>query len=260
MANITTNDGTQLHYTRKGSGKKTLVLVHGWQVSSAVWNLVADELSSKYQLIIVDLRGAGASNAAPGPYTVEQHSEDLFNLVQSLELKNFVLVGHSMGGAIAQRFAADHCELLAGLIVIASVPASGLELPADFQAFFRSAAGNRSQTEALWKVFIANPLAAETFTMLLDSSMTVKPEACLESFDSWRQLNFADEVKRIITPTLVIAPEADNPMTPDFLHEKIVALIPNSRLTVIEKTSHYAQLEQPQELVKLITHFVDELP
>ncbi|WP_338250652.1 alpha/beta fold hydrolase [Dictyobacter halimunensis] len=259
MAYITTNDSIQLHYTRKGSGTKTLVLVHGWQVSSAVWNLVADELSRKYQLIIVDLRGAGASNAAPGPYTVEQHSEDLFNLVQSLELKNFVLVGHSMGGAIAQRFAADHCELLVGLIVIASVPASGLELPADFQAFFRSAAGNRSQTEALWKVFIANPLAAETFTMLLDSSMTVKPEACLESFDSWRQLNFADEVKRIMTPTLVIAPEADNPMTPDFLREKIVALIPNSRLRVIEKTSHYAQLEQPQELGKLITHFVDEL-
>lgn len=259
MANITTSDGTQLHYTTMGTGTKTLVLVHGWQVSSAIWNLVTAELSSKYRLIIIDLRGAGASNAASGPYTVEQHSADIFSLVQSLELKNFVLVGHSMGGAIAQRFAADHSDLLAGLIVIASVPASGLELPPDYQAFFRSAAGNRNQTEALWNVFIANPLPAETFNMLLDSSMTVKPEACLEGFDSWRQLNFADEVKRIKTPTLVIAPAADNPMTPDFLREKIVELIPNSRLTIIEKTSHYAQLEQPQELVRLITNFVDEI-
>lgn len=259
MAHIITNDGTQLHYTTMGAGAKTLLLVHGWQVSSAVWNLVADELSSKYRLIIVDLRGAGASNAASGPYTVEQHSADIFSLVQSLELKDFVLIGHSMGGAVAQRFAVDHSDLLAGLIVIASVPASGLELPPDFQAFFRSAAGNRSQTEALWNVFIANPLPAETFAMLLDSSMTVKPEACLENFDSWRQLNFVDEVKRIKTPTLVIAPADDNPMTPDFLRETIVELITNSRLTIIEKTSHYAQLEQPQELVRLTMSFVDEI-
>jgi len=95
--------------------------------------------------------------------------------------------------------------------------------------------------------------------MLLDSSMTVKPEACLEGFDSWRQLNFAEEAKRITTPTLVIAPASDNPMTPDFLREKIVEGIPNSRLTGIEGTSHYAQLEQPQELVKIITQFVEEI-
>lgn len=259
MSTITTNDGIQLHYITMGTGPKTLLLVHGWQVSSAVWNLVVDELAAHYRLIIVDLRGAGASNEATGPYTVERHSEDLFNLVQYLELKNFVLVGHSMGGAIAQRFAADHDELLAGLIVIASVPASGLELPPDFQAFFRSAAGNRSQTEALWQVFIATPLAPETFSMLVDSSMTVRPEACLEGFESWRQLSFTEDVKRITTPTLVIAPAADNPMTPDFLHEKIVEFIPNSRLTIIEKSSHYAQLEQPQELVKIIVQFVDEI-
>lgn len=259
MASIATSDGTQLHYTSTGTGTKTLVLVHGWQVSSAIWNLVVDQLAAQYHLILVDLRGAGASNTAPGPYTVERHSEDLFNLVTHLALKDVVLVGHSAGGAIAQRFAIDHGELLAGLVLIAAVPASGLDLPPDFQAFFRSAAGNRSQTEALWQNFIANPLPREIFNMLLDSSMTVKPEACLEGFDSWRQLNFADEGKNIKTPTLVIAPAADNPMTPDFLREKIVEIIPNSRLTVIESTSHYAQLEQPQELVKLITQFVNEL-
>ncbi len=259
MASIATSDGTQLHYRSTGTGTKTLLLVHGWQVSSAVWNLVVDELSSKYRLIIVDLRGAGASNTAAGPYTVERHSEDLFNLVQSLALKDIVLVGHSAGGAIAQRFAIDHGELLAGLVLIAAVPASGLELPPDFQAFFRSAAGNRTQTEALWKNFIAHPLPPETFTMLLDSSMTVKPEACLEGFDSWRQLSFAVEATKITTPTLVIASAADNPMTPDFLREKIVEIIPNSRLTIIENTSHYAQLEQPQELVKIITQFVDAI-
>jgi non-heme chloroperoxidase len=260
MASITTNDGVQLHYTSMGTGTKTLVLVHGWQVSSAVWNLVVDELAAKYRLILVDLRGAGASNTAPGPYTVERYSEDLFNLAQKLELKHFVLVGQSMGGAIAQRFAVDHGELLAGLVLVASVPASGLELSPEFQAFFRSAAGNRSQTEALWKNFIANPLPPETLTLLLDSSMTVNPEACLEGFDSWRLLNFAEEVKHITTPTLVIAPVADVPMTPDFLRERIVELIPNSRLVIIDETSHYAQLEQPQELVKIIARFVDEIP
>ncbi len=259
MASIATSDGVQLHYTSTGTGAKTLLLVHGWQVSSAIWNLVVEKLTEKYRLILVDLRGAGASHTASGPYTVERHSEDLFNLVTNLALKDIVLVGHSAGGAIAQRFAIDHGEVLAGLVLIAAVPASGLELPPDFQAFFRSAAGNRSQTEALWKNFIANPLPSETFTMLLDSSMTVKPEACLEGFDSWRQLNFAEEAKQITTPTLVIAPASDNPMTPDFLREKIVEVIPNSRLTVIEGTSHYAQLEQPQELVKIITQFVEEI-
>jgi pimeloyl-ACP methyl ester carboxylesterase len=259
MASIATSDGAQLHYTSTGTGTKTLVLVHGWQVSSAIWNLVVDGLATKYRLILVDLRGAGASNTAPGPYTVEQFSEDLFHLVTQLALKDIVLVGHSAGGAIAQRFAVDHGELLAGLVLISAVPASGLDLPPEFQAFFRSAAGNRSQTEALWHNFIANPLPSETFTMLLDSSMTVKPEACLEGFDSWRQQDFANEVENIKTPTLVIAPSADNPMTPDFLREKIVEIIPNSRLTVIESTSHYPQLEQPQELVKLIGQFVDEI-
>jgi pimeloyl-ACP methyl ester carboxylesterase len=259
MPTITTNDGVQMHYKHMGTGSKTVVLVHGWQVSGSVWNIVVDELAAMYQLIVVDLRGAGASNDALGPYIVERYSEDILNLVETLELERFVLVGHSMGGAIAQRFATDHSDLLAGLVLIASVPASGLPLPPEAQALFRSTAGSRAQTEAFWQTTLANPLPPAIFNMLVDSSMTVRPQACLAAFDSWRQLNFAHEVGHISAPTLVLAPAVDTPMTPDFLYEKVAALISNSRFVIIDNTSHYPQLEQPQQLVRLLVQFIDEL-
>ncbi len=259
MAKIEALDGASIHYREMGQGSRTLVLIHPWHTSGATWTLVQESLATQNRVIVVDLRGTGDSQAAPGPYTVEHYSQDLYNLSQSLELKDFVLVGHSMGGGIAQRFAVDHGELLSGLILLTSVPPTGLTLSPETQAFFRSAAGNRTQTEALWSGFIANPLPPETFKALVDSSMTVSPEASLESFDSWRQLNFAAEVRQIQTPTLVIAAAFDNPLTPDFLREKIVNLISSSCLSVIENTSHFVQLEQPKELVKLINEFVVKL-
>jgi pimeloyl-ACP methyl ester carboxylesterase len=81
----------------------------------------------------------------------------------------------------------------------------------------------------------------------------------LESFDSWTHLDFASEAATIDTPTLILAPAADRPMTPEFTRERVADVIPGSRLVVIEEAGHYLPLEQPERVAALVDRFVDAL-
>jgi pimeloyl-ACP methyl ester carboxylesterase len=86
----------------------------------------------------------------------------------------------------------------------------------------------------------------------------VSADAALESLAAWQGANFGDEAATIETPTLVLAPSADRPMTPEFLKANVADVIAGSKLEVIE-SGHYLPLEQPELLAKRIGRFVDEL-
>ncbi|MFW2830441.1 alpha/beta fold hydrolase [Sphingomonas sp. ID0503] len=112
-----------LHWRRDGA--PTLVLLHGMRDHAHSWDWVARRLSSAYNVIAPDLRGHGDSDwSQDGSYSLFNYVSDLAEIIDTLGLNGINLVGHSLGGHIALRFAASFPDRLQSLCTI-----EGIELP-----------------------------------------------------------------------------------------------------------------------------------
>lgn len=106
MFYITSTDGVKIAvYDYCPHGKQNVLLLHGWPLSHQIFEYQVNLLTNcGYRVITVDLRGFGRSDTPACGYSYDQMSTDLFQIVRRLRLKNFILVGFSMGGAIALRY------------------------------------------------------------------------------------------------------------------------------------------------------------
>lgn len=248
-----TSDGAELSYEERGSDGPRLLFVHGWQGNRSVWRAAIDALPAEYRTVSVDLRGSGDSESAPGPYTLERFAADLRELIESLGIAPVVLVGHSMGGTVVLRLAVDAPELTRGIVLIAPVPASGGGFSPKGAAYLRATAGNPDAVRGWLTRTILNPPDEATLDFLCAAAAKAAPDAALASFESWAYADFADETKSIVAPALVIAPEHD---APDTCENKVAALLPNARFAVLPHSAHYANVERPHEVARLIQELV----
>lgn len=103
---VNLSDGGTVHYLRTNQDKQPILLIHGFQVDSRMWLRTALALRDKYDLIMPDVRGHGLSSAMPLDLIEETLSDDMVELVNSLNLQQKpIIVGHSMGADIALRLA-----------------------------------------------------------------------------------------------------------------------------------------------------------
>src|SRR6476469_2315211 len=116
MTNRVRVNGVELHYVDQGSGTP-LILIHGIGGSTAGWSEVQPLLSQQLRAIAVDVRGFGESDKPDGLVTPELWASDIAGLLDALRIDRAVILGHSMGGVIAQRFAVDFPGRLVALIL-----------------------------------------------------------------------------------------------------------------------------------------------
>ena len=120
-----TEDGTRIQYEMHGSGKMTVILLHGWGGSASYWRELVSHLNLEgLQIIAPSYRGHGDSGQPATGYTLDQFAKDMLSVADDAGAERFVLVGFSMSGKFAQYIAAEHPERILGLVLIAAVPAS----------------------------------------------------------------------------------------------------------------------------------------
>jgi pimeloyl-ACP methyl ester carboxylesterase len=218
-----------------------------------VWDDVIAELGPSARANAADLRGSGTWSAAPGPYNLERFAADLRELIASLEIEPVIVVGHSMGATVALRLAADSPDVVRGLVLVAPVPASGGGFSAKGQAYLQATAGDCVAARA----WLARTLSDASNHVLLErlcrAAAKTPRNVALESFESWAHADFAEETKAIAVPTLVVAPENDQPETSKV---KVAELIDGAVHVVLPGASHYAIVEQPAAIAHLIQNFV----
>src|SRR5271167_4953435 len=120
MSTITTKDGTQIYYKDWGTGQP-IVFSHGWPLSSDAWEDQMMFLASRgYRCIAHDRRGHGRSSQPWNGNDMDTYADDLATLVEALDLKQAVFVGHSTGGGEVVRFLARHGSKRAVGVVLIS--------------------------------------------------------------------------------------------------------------------------------------------
>jgi aminoacrylate hydrolase len=109
----------RLHYAEAGQGMP-LLLISGLNGLAKPWQGIVPELAKHFRVITHDHRGLGNSDAWAGEYSVNQIANDVLGLMDRLQIERAHIVGHSLGGAVAQALAADHPQRVAGLVIYAS--------------------------------------------------------------------------------------------------------------------------------------------
>ena len=101
------SDGAAIAWSRTGAGDTALVFIHGWSCNSAFWREQVDAFAADYTVVTLDLPGHGQSSGDREPWRVGDYGADVAAVVTELELERVVLIGHSMGGLVALRAAAE---------------------------------------------------------------------------------------------------------------------------------------------------------
>jgi non-heme chloroperoxidase len=245
-------DGARLAYHIVGEPPPRVLLVHGWMTSGRVWDQVLPALAAHGPLV-VDLRGAGASGACAAGITLDRLVDDLVAVVDHAGLARFHLVGHSMGGQLAQLLAARAPGRLRSLALLNPVPVAGLPLPAPVADSFRAAGGQRAVFDGILDA-ACRQLPAEARALLLDEALAIAPAVIAEVFDAWTAGSPAPvspPPSMTGVPTLVLA--TDDPFLPRaLLADAVAARFPGAALEHLPGPGHYPQLEHPAATAALL--------
>jgi len=220
-------------------------------VTGQVWSGFAPKLETR----------AVAPTTIPPPSEVATATLDTLarrTLEQATEagLDRFDLIGHSMGGQVAQLVAAIAGERVRSLVLVNPVPLSGLPLPPEVAAAFRGSGGNRAAQEAILDQACLE-LAPAAKHALLDDAATIAPAWIARALDLFVAGGDASKLAAITCPTLVVA--TDDPfLPPAFLEQAIVAKIAGARLATLHGPGHYPQVEHPDALAALMRAFLAE--
>ena len=227
---------------RPGTGP-TLVFLHYWGGSARTWDLVVDRLAGR-DVLRVDFRGWSRSSALPGPYTLGQLADDTLAVLADAGVTDYVLVGHSMGGKVAQLVAATRPAGLRGIVLVGSGPAKpAAQVTPEYQ-------------EALSHAYDS----AESVAGARDHVLT-GGDLDLGRLDDteWPLRGIAQDItehtRMVSVPALVVAGEHDQVEPVGVLRDNLVPYLSQADFVVVPHTGHLIPLEAPADLVDAITAF-----
>ncbi len=134
MSQTIRTKGAELVVEEAGMDGPALVFLHYWGGSARTWDPVAARLPARRCRVLVNQRGWGGSRAMDERYDLEALADDVAAVVGDREIARYVLVGHSMGGKVAQVLAGRRTRGLAGLVLVAPAPPTPMEVPAEVRA------------------------------------------------------------------------------------------------------------------------------
>lgn len=256
----------KLYYEDLGGQGHPLLLIAGLASDALSWLLQTPALRARFRILLCDNRGAGRSPKPPGPYSISEMSLDILEMQDHLKLRRTHLLGHSMGGAIAQRLALEHPERVSKLVLACS--------PSHFtgrsMAVVESWAGCVSlgaDAAVLGRVlfpwlytsdFLDQPGNLEAaITALRRHPYPLDPQGLEAQVAALRAHDTRSELQRIVAPTLILAAEQDLLVPPPHC-ATVAASISGSRLTILPATGHSCMLQTPDAFNQAVLSFLQD--
>lgn len=249
--------GARLHYLEAGEGKP-IICFHSTPASARFYQPQLDRFASDYRVIAVDLRGHGDSEKPRGSYRMSEFLEDYVALFDALHLKDFVLVGCSVGGIAAQLYALEHAANLRGLVLIGS--------PCSRRG--RDVAGfNQAVREKGWPAVARglvdkqlNPSTAPAVKEWATQEYLKTPlyVRAAEEAALLAEIHHTERLPEISTPTLLVAGEAEEREIFEQM-ELMSQRIPNAERHVIAGAAHVPNFEQPAAFNAILERFLRKI-
>ena len=224
MPTITTKDGTEIYYKDWGSGQP-IVFSHGWPLSADAWEDQMIFLGERgYRCIAHDRRGHGRSSQPWQGNDMNTYADDLATLVEKLDLRNAIHVGHSTGGGEVARYIGRHgTERVAKAVLIGAVPPLMLKTAANpggtpIEAFDQIRAAVLAGRSSFWKELAVpfygfNRPGAKVSQGLIDSfwlqGMLAGHKAVYDCVKAFSETDQTEDLKKFDVPTLILHGDDD---------------------------------------------------
>jgi|SRR5437764_3981402 len=260
-----------LYYEDHGSGDP-VVLIHGYPLSGSSWEKqIPALLAAGKRVITYDRRGFGKSSQPTSGYNYDTLAEDLHKVVTHLGLRNFALVGFSMGGGEVARFIGKYgSKDVSKAVIIGGVPPYLLKtsdnpegvngavfesiqkaVAADRYAFFTEFFKNFYNTDELLGKLVSEQAVQASWNV----AATASPTASLACVPTWHE-DFRNDVARIDVPTLVIHGDSDRIVPLSAAGERTAKLVKSAQLHVIKGGPHNVAWTHAEEVNSALLNFL----
>jgi pimeloyl-ACP methyl ester carboxylesterase len=248
-----------LNYLRQGDGYP-LVFVHGYLGGAAAWEDQIATFSKHYDVIIPELAGYGGSFGSVACSSIVGYATQLLSFLTQINIDRFHLVGHSMGGMIAQQMAHQEPERINHLVCYGTGP-QGM-MPNRFETLDRSRErlhedGVKSTAQRITATWFAKGKAASRYSACAKLGENVTIETALAGLKAMETWDGRDALSAIHQPTLVLWGDGDQSY--DWRQpEALWTGITNSKLAVMPGCGHNAHMENPDLFNTLVEKFLPE--
>jgi len=257
------SNSISLYYQTKGKGYP-IILISGWNGDhQSVWpNSVVDALAKHFHVIQFDNRGVGRSDQPDIPYSIEMMADDVAGLMQALQLDKAHVIGYSMGGQIAAKFAEKYpkkINRMIGCVCYANIN-THVRLFVETLIELHELNLAESVIEKIGLPWIfSNQFLEKNFASLVPQQGELQPKSLVglkRQFDA--QCAFKSEAecfRAIKAPTLFIGGEEDLICPPADI-KKFADLIPDSEIMIFSEAGHLLSLEYPNKFAQVICDFL----
>jgi len=242
-----------------GSGPEHILLIHGFISSPRWWqHMTAQLVPERIHAHAVELRAAAGQEGAPSDFTVERAAEDLAAYVAWRNMSKCVVVGHSLGAAVATRFALSYPQAVRGLVLISPLPQDGVPLPEPAQQWMLMQQGEPAGLrQLLHGVFAVAPEAQLMETLTQDAAQWTRA-AFATSIDEMTKFRARGRLAELSAPALIVAGDRDT-QVPVAAAVETWGSLPHAGLEVWHGVGHSPHVEAPERFGALLMRFLDEL-
>lgn len=254
-------NGVLLHYRLSGhSDRPTLALVNSLGTDARIWDAVIANLGDRYCILSYDKRGHGLSDVPTGDYSIDDHVADLLGLLEHLNVNRLALAGVSVGGMIAQAFAARYGTRLQALVLCDTAARIGSDALWNERIAAVRAGGMAAIVDAVMERWFTpafrrdQPDDVAGWRALLERTPV---DGYAGTCAALRDADLRDTVGQIVVPTLVVVGDQDQ-ATPVELVRETAERIPGARFSVIGDSGHIPAIDQPATLAGMMQQFLSE--
>lgn len=257
-------DGINIHYKIHGDAQKVILLIGGVASDHKMWSYVIPPLVKYYKVIVFDNRGIGLTTDNNEPFSISTMAQDCYHLLNYLKIDKAHIIGHSMGGMIAQQFAISYPNNTHKLVILnsASYAHKTLEFALSNQNFVRSQ--HVLEPTAILQLFIPWLFSSQflnskkNITAFIEGYLNEPNKQSITDYQ--RQLNallnadLRKDIEQITHKTLIVASNEDL-LTIPYYSIEMAKHIKNSQLVTLPG-GHLSQIEYPDLLAQNILKFL----
>lgn len=265
MSRLTTPYG-QLHYEVAGEGEETIIFMNGVMASGSSWNVFRDQfVQLGYKVITFDFIGQLLSDKPEGPYTFDQHVDEVLRLLDHLNINKVHIVGTSYGSEVGMMFGMKHPEKTSSLSLIDGTAEITEHIRTTIEQWMELT--EKDGYDFFWgmaeSIYHPNYIESHREDLEARAKKLVGANEYLRGqkilYETFlKEVNFLDQLDQIESPSLVIVGQEDTLKTVEDsrnIHQRIK----NSEMVILPDCGHVTIFEKPKELSTLLIGFITKM-